>query len=118
MLVASDGNVAAAALASALLGIGTALVYPTLMAAVSSGTTPYERAPALGVYRFWRDSGYVAGAVIAGVVADALGFQEAIGVVAAITAASGIWALIDMPSHSQSTGAALQRPTVALKGGS
>jgi hypothetical protein len=51
-----------------------------------------------GVYRFWRDMGYVAGGVIAGVVADALGFGGAIGIVAALTAASGLWLAVDLPA--------------------
>jgi predicted MFS family arabinose efflux permease len=52
----------------------------------------------VGVYRFWRDMGYALGALIAGVVADALGYGGAIGLVAALTAASGLWVLSDMPS--------------------
>jgi MFS family permease len=110
VLAASDGRLGGAATAAALLGVGTALVYPTLMAAVSERTMPYERAPALGVYRFWRDSGYVVGALGTGAAADALGFQPAIALVAGLTAASGLWALIDMPSHSASV---KTRPTGA-----
>ena len=82
-----------------LLGLGTALVYPTLIAAMSDAVTPVERAPIVGVYRFWRDSGYAFGALIAGVVADALGYGGAIAIVAALTAASGLWVLFDMPSR-------------------
>jgi predicted MFS family arabinose efflux permease len=51
----------------------------------------------VGVYRFWRDIGYAVGAVIAGATADALGYGGAIGIVAALTAVSGVWVLIDMP---------------------
>jgi MFS family permease len=91
LLVAGGGAFAPALVAAILLGAGTALVYPTLIAAVSDAVQPIERAPAVGVYRFWRDSGFVAGALISGVVADALGDGEAIAVVAAMTAASGIW---------------------------
>ena len=62
----------------------------------------------VGVYRFWRDMGYVAGGLIAGVVADALGFGGAIGVVAALTAASGLWVAVDMPRPSTArSGAAI-----------
>ena len=50
-----------------LLGVGTALVYPTLIAAISDAVAPVARAPVVGVYRFWRDMGYVAGGLIAGV---------------------------------------------------
>ena len=80
-----------ALLAAILLGLGTALVYPTLIAAVSDAVQPVERAPAVGVYRFWRDFGFVAGALISGLVADTLGAGKAIAIVAALTAASGLW---------------------------
>ncbi len=97
LLAAGSGAVGAAAVAAAVLGAGTALVYPTLIAAISDAVTPVARASMLGVYRFWRDMGYVAGALIAGLVADALGFGGAIGVVAGLTAASGLWVVLDMP---------------------
>ena len=90
-LVAGGGDFVPALFAAILLGAGTALVYPTLIAAVSDAVQPVERAPAVGVYRFWRDFGFVAGAVISGVVADTLGIADAIAVVAALTAASGVW---------------------------
>jgi MFS family permease len=89
-LVAGDGAVPAAVAAAALLGIGTALVYPTLIAAVSDAVRPAARAPAVGRYRFWRDLGLVAGAILSGVVADAVGDGAAIAVVAALTALSGL----------------------------
>ena len=76
--------------AAALLGVGTALVYPTLIAAVSDSVRPLERARAVGAYRFWRDAGLVAGAAVSGVVADTVGSGAAIGLVAALTAASGV----------------------------
>jgi MFS family permease len=91
LLASSGGELAGAVAAAVLLGIGTALVYPTLLAAVSDAVRPADRAPAIGVYRFWRDSGFVAGAVLAGVAADAVGMAGAIGVVAALTALSGLW---------------------------
>jgi len=91
LLAAGGGAFAAAVVATALLGVGTALVYPTLIAAVSDAVQPIDRVPAVGVYRFWRDIGFVAGALISGAVADALGAGEAIVVVAALTAASGLW---------------------------
>jgi MFS family permease len=65
------------------------MVYPTLIAAVSDAVQPVERATAVGVYRFWRDTGFVAGALISGFVADAFGAGAAIAVVAALTAGSG-----------------------------
>jgi MFS family permease len=97
LLAVSDGDVALAAGTAALLGAGTALVYPTLIAAISDAVSPVARAPVVGVYRFWRDIGYALGAVIAGATADALGYGGAIGIVAALTAVSGVWVLVDMP---------------------
>jgi MFS family permease len=79
-----------------VLGLGTALVYPTLIAAISDHVTPVARAPVVGVYRFWRDSGYVAGGLLAGIAADVVGFGAAIGIVAGLTAASGVWVALDL----------------------
>jgi MFS family permease len=73
-----------------LVGVGTAMVYPTLLAAIGDAVHPQERASALGVYRFWRDSGAIAGALLGGVLADALGFSTAIRIVAALTLFSGV----------------------------
>jgi MFS family permease len=84
------------ALAMGLLGAGTALVYPTLLAAVSDVARPAWRASAVGVYRLWRDTGYAVGAVLAGVLADLLGVPWAIGGVAALTFLSGLVALVWM----------------------
>jgi MFS family permease len=75
---------------SALLGIGTAMVYPTLLAAVSDVADPRWRASAIGVYRFWRDAGFAVGAIVAGVFADAFGYAVAIGAIAVLTALSGL----------------------------
>ena len=97
LLAGSGGSVAAAAMAAVSLGIGTALVYPTLIAAISDAVSPVARAPAVGIYRFWRDMGYVAGGLIAGVAADAIDYGGAIALVAALTAASGLWVMLDMP---------------------
>ena len=91
LLVAGDGAFVAALGAAVLLGIGTALVYPTLIAAVSDAVQPVERAQVVGVCRFWRDFGFVIGALLAGFVTDAAGSGSAIGIVAGLTAASGIW---------------------------
>ena len=73
-----------------LLGIGTALVYPTLLAAVSDVAHPDWRASAVGIYRLWRDSGYAIGAIAAGLLADAFGLPFAITAVAALTFVSGM----------------------------
>ncbi|WP_438820143.1 MFS transporter [Burkholderia lata] len=75
--------------ASVLLGLGTAMVYPSLIAAVSDASEPGWRARSLSVYRFWRDLGYAIGALSAGLMADRFGFAAAILVVAAVTFASG-----------------------------
>ncbi len=97
LLAVSDGRVAVAVVSAVALGVGTALVYPTLIAAVSDAVSPVARAPVVGVYRFWRDMGYVAGGLLVGAVADAIDFGAAIGVVAALTAVSGLWVAIDLP---------------------
>lgn len=72
-----------------LLGTGTAMVYPTLLAAIGDVAHPAWRASAVGVYRLWRDLGYAVGALVAGVTADALGIDAAIWLIAAVTFASG-----------------------------
>jgi MFS family permease len=97
VLALSDGRVAVATATAALLGLGTAMVYPTLIAAMSDAVSPIARAAVVGVYRFWRDMGYALGALLAGAVADALGYGGAIAIVAGLTAASGLWVLWDMP---------------------
>jgi MFS family permease len=99
VLVVSGGAIGTAAGAAVLLGAGTALVYPTLIAAISDAVTPVARAPIVGAYRFWRDMGYVAGGLLAGTVADAIGFGGAIATVATITALSGLWVAFDLPSR-------------------
>jgi len=75
--------------ASIMLGLGTAMVYPSLIAAVSDASHPAWRARSLSVYRFWRDLGYALGALSAGLIADAFGLAWAIGSVAAVTFLSG-----------------------------
>lgn len=75
--------------ASILLGLGTAMVYPSLIAAVSGASHPPWRARSLSVYRFWRDLGYAIGALSAGIIVDLFGFQWAIGSIAALTFLSG-----------------------------
>jgi MFS family permease len=75
---------------SILLGLGTALVYPTLLAAVSDLSEPAWRASAVGVYRLWRDSGYAVGGLAAGLIADSFGIHSAIVAVAGLTFLSGV----------------------------
>jgi MFS family permease len=89
-LVALGATFGIWAAAQLLLGVGTALVYPTLLAAVGDVAHPAWRARAVGVYRFWRDSGFAIGALLAGAIAAAYGLTTAIWVVAAVTAASGL----------------------------
>ncbi len=79
-----------------LLGLGTAMVYPTLLAAIGDVAHATWRASAVGVYRLWRDLGYAVGALVAGTVADAFGLRAAIWIVAAVTFASGVVAAVRM----------------------
>jgi MFS family permease len=79
-----------------LLGIGTAMVYPTLLAAIGDVAHPSWRASAVGVYRLWRDLGYAIGALIAGITADLFGLSAAVWLIAAITLASGVIAAFRM----------------------
>jgi MFS family permease len=88
--------------AAALLGVGTAMVYPTLLAAVGDVAHPRWRGSAVGIYRFWRDSGYVVGALLAGSVADLFGMAWAIGAVALLTFASGLLVVVRMPETLRS----------------
>ena len=78
------------AVGAVLIGAGTALVYPTLIAAVGDRAHPTWRATAVGVYRLWRDTGYVVGALLGGIVADAFDLRAAVWVVAALSIASGL----------------------------
>ena len=90
LLVAGGGAFSPSLAAAALLGVGTAMVYPTLIAAVSDATQPRDRARVVGVYRFWRDFGFVLGALIAGLGADASSPRTAIAIDAGLTGASGL----------------------------
>lgn len=84
-----------------LLGLGTAMVYPTLLAAIGDVAHPSWRASAVGVYRLWRDLGYAVGALLAGVAADALGLAPAMALVAALTFGSGVAVAVRMPEARQ-----------------
>jgi MFS family permease len=90
LLVAGGGAFSPSLGAAVLLGAGTAMVYPTLLAAVSDASQPRDRARVIGVYRFWRDLGFVLGALSAGVLADAASAPTAIVVIALLTASSGL----------------------------
>ena len=88
-LVTLASAFAAFVVAAVLLGVGTAMVYPTLLAAIGDVAHPSWRASAVGVYRLWRDLGYAIGALLAGLIADAFGLQAAMWFIAALTCASG-----------------------------
>jgi MFS family permease len=95
-LIAATHDFASWAAGALLLGAGTAMVYPTLLAAIGDVAHPRWRATSVGVYRLWRDGGFAVGALFAGVVADWLGLAAAIWAVAALTAASGILVAVRM----------------------
>jgi MFS family permease len=107
ILFATASGIGPFATAAVILGLGTALVYPTLLAAIGDVAHPAWRASAVGVYRLWRDSGYAVGALIAGLTADIIGLRGAIAVVAVLTAASGLVAAALLTET--------RRPTTYLK---
>jgi MFS family permease len=95
-LVALGESFAVWAMAAVLLGAGTAMVYPTLLAAIGDVAHPAWRARSVGVYRLWRDGGFAVGALAAGLLADAFGIPVAVWVVAALTAVSGLVVAVRM----------------------
>ncbi len=107
-MVASVDTFGRWAAAAVLLGAGTAMVYPTLLAVVGDVAHPSWRARAVGVYRLWRDGGFAVGALVAGLVADAYGVRAAVWAVAALTAVSGLVVVVRMyethPPHRRETG--------------
>jgi MFS family permease len=94
--IAATSGFAVWALGAALLGAGTAMVYPTLLAAIGDVAHPAWRARAVGVYRLWRDAGFAVGALMAGIVADVVSIEAAIYAVAALTALSGVVVIVRM----------------------
>jgi MFS family permease len=92
-------------LSAILLGIGTAMVYPALIASISDHAHPTWRANALGTYRFWRDIGYAAGALVAGIIADALDLNATVIAAAILTAGSGLLAAYWITEHDTRTSA-------------
>jgi MFS family permease len=95
-LVAVGDSFAVWAVAAVLLGAGTAMVYPTLLASIGDVAHPAWRASSVGIYRLWRDGGFAVGALLAGVLADLYGIRTAVWVVAALTAMSGALAAVRM----------------------
>jgi MFS family permease len=108
-IVLLSAGFAGFATGAALLGVGTAMVYPTLLAAIGDVAHPSWRASSVGVYRLWRDLGYAIGALIAGVTADALGLPAAMWLIAGLTFASGVIVALRMAET-------LQRPAVSAEG--
>ncbi len=90
ILLALSFNFVLLVAAAVLLGLGTALVYPNFLTVVAESTHPSQRAESLSIFRFWRDSGYVIGALLAGALADIAGMSTAIIIIAGITAIAGI----------------------------
>ncbi|HUZ84261.1 MAG TPA: MFS transporter, partial [Gaiellales bacterium] len=101
------------ALGALVLGAGTAMVYPTLLAAVGDVAHPAWRARSVGVYRLWRDGGFAVGALLAGIIADVFGITAAIWAVAALTAASGIVVAVRMYETHRRTPTAAAGPSSA-----
>src|SRR5688500_891898 len=108
-VIVSDGF-AGFAIGGVLLGVGTAMVYPTLLAAIGDVAAPEWRASAVGVYRLWRDLGYAVGAILSGVLADAFGAEIAIAAVGAVTCLSGLIVWIRMPGHDVGVNGARRQP--------
>jgi len=104
-LFAATEGFATWAVAAVLLGVGTAMVYPTLLAAIGDVAHPTWRARSVGIYRLWRDGGFAVGALLAGALADAFDIGVAIWAIAALTAASGLVVLVRMyethPRHDR-----------------
>jgi MFS family permease len=90
LLIALASTLPFLILASILLGLGTALVYPNFLSVIAEGTHPKQRAQSLSIFRLWRDSGYVIGAILSGFLADIFGISQALYIVAAITAIAGM----------------------------
>ena len=95
-MTATSTTFAGFATGAVLLGLGTAMVYPTLLAAIGDVAHPTWRASSVGIYRLWRDLGYAVGALLAGVVADAFGLSAATLTIAALTFGSGLVAAVRM----------------------
>jgi MFS family permease len=111
--VAMSGTFAAFMVAAAALGLGTAMVYPTLLAVIGDVAHASSRASAVGVYRLWRDLGYALGAVVAGVAADLLGLRGSVYLVAALTFVSGVVVALRLRETLRTTDRSPDQTTVA-----
>jgi MFS family permease len=96
LLLAFSGQMVLDFASMVLLGMGTALVYPNFLSTIAENTHPIQRAESLSIFRFWRDSGYVAGALLSGWLADALGVMPTFIIIAALTAGAGVVAEVRM----------------------
>jgi MFS family permease len=112
-IAAVDGFAAWAA-GAVVLGAGTAMVYPTLLAAIGDVAHPRWRARAVGVYRLWRDGGFAVGALLAGVLADTVSVEAAVWAVAALTAASGVVVVVRMEAPVARPAAPTAEPALTL----
>jgi MFS family permease len=111
--IAGGDTFAVWAVAAVLLGVGTAMVYPTLLAAIGDVAHPAWRSRSVGIYRLWRDGGFAVGALLAGIVADALGIRAAVWTVAALTALSGAVVAVRMyETHHRPTATSIQGEAV------
>ena len=115
--LAMAGSFVSFALLLALLGWGTAMVYPTFLASIAENTHPFDRAKSLGVFRFWRDMGYAIGALLTGILADAFGIPASIVAIGVLTVAIGIWADYRMRcgTSSPTIWAWMRQKTIHLK---
>lgn len=102
LLIPQAGTFGSLLLLTAILGLGTAVVYPTFLSAIAAGTRPEQRAESIGTFRLWRDLGYVFGALISGVAADAFGIAFAIVLVGIITLVSAVIIQLRMPGADDS----------------
>ncbi|WP_297335219.1 MFS transporter [Algoriphagus sp.] len=102
LLIPSQGSNFGFIAISVVLGLGTALVYPTFMAAIADATSPVQRAESIGTFRLWRDLGYAIGAILSGVVADSLGINWAIALIGVLTVLSAVLIQFRMPKNLKS----------------
>ena len=103
-IVAASHSFGAWLIAAVLLGLGTAMVYPALLAAIGDVAHPTWRARSVGIYRLWRDGGFAVGALLSGLLADLYGIPAAIATVAALTATSGLVVAVRMRGNDHTTG--------------
>jgi MFS family permease len=99
LLIPLSSSFSVLAVLSAILGLGTALVYPTFLATIAQATSPLQRAESIGTFRLWRDLGYAVGAVISGITADVFGLEYAVFLIGGLTVGSSLIIRLRMPSQ-------------------